>query len=151
MDDPYPIRVATSTDLPAIAAIERAVFSDPWSEAAFATELDGVALVAVHGAHVVGYAFARAVVDEAELRNLAVHPEHRRRSVGRRLLAAVTMALSTGGVRTVYLEVRASNRVARTFYRRLGFAEVGVRARYYRRPVEDAVLMARGVAVSEGA
>ena len=49
--------------------------------------------------------------------------------------------LTARGVRTVYLEVRASNAAARRLYEALGFAEVGRRSRYYRRPVEDAVVL----------
>lgn len=145
MADPYRIRAATSADLPAIAALERAVFSDAWPLGSFRAELNGVALVAVYETDVVGYAFARAAADEGELRNLAVHPEHQRRGVGMRLTAAALDALAAAGARTVYLEVRPSNRAAREFYRQLGFVEVGRRAHYYRRPAEDAVILARKI------
>jgi ribosomal-protein-alanine N-acetyltransferase len=73
---------------------------------------------------------------EAELLNLAVRPEARRRGVGRALLALL-------GGRKVWLEVRASNEAAIRFYESQGFRVYGLRKAYYRDPDEDAVLMAR--------
>lgn len=73
---------------------------------------------------------------EAELLNLAVRPEARRRGVGRALLA-----LLAG--RKVWLEVRASNAAAIRFYESQGFRVCGRRKGYYRDPEEDAVLMVR--------
>lgn len=73
---------------------------------------------------------------EAELLNLAVRPEARRRGVGRALLA-----LLAG--RKVWLEVRASNEAAIRFYESQGFRVCGRRKGYYRNPDEDAVLMVR--------
>lgn len=143
MANPYRIRAAEPADLAAVHAIEREVFSDPWPLESFLAELDGVALVAVSEEAVLGYAFARAAADEGELRNLAIHNAHRRRGLGARLVEAVVGRLAAAGVRTLYLEVRPSNATARTFYRQLGFIEVGRRRRYYRRPVEDALILAR--------
>jgi ribosomal-protein-alanine N-acetyltransferase len=73
---------------------------------------------------------------EAELLNLAVRPEARRRGLGRALLA-----LLAG--RKVWLEVRESNQAAIRFYESQGFRVYGRRRQYYRQPVEDAVLMMR--------
>ena len=62
-------------------------------------------------------------------------------------------ALEFGRVRgatEAFLEVRASNQPALQLYRRYRFTPVGVRARYYTHPVEDAVVMRReGLGVME--
>ena len=47
------------------------------------------------------------------------------------------------GIEAVYLEVRDSNQRARRLYRSRGFEEVGRRRGYYRRPVEDAIVLRR--------
>lgn len=73
---------------------------------------------------------------EFEILNLAVSPAARRRGIGRQMLRYV---LRPG---RWFLEVRGSNRSAREFYRRAGFAEVGERVRYYRDPDENAVVLA---------
>ena len=72
---------------------------------------------------------------EFEILNLAVARSARRRGIGAQLLHAV---LRPG---RWFLEVRESNRVAREFYRRAGFAEAGERVRYYRNPDEKAVVL----------
>jgi ribosomal-protein-alanine acetyltransferase len=95
------------------------------------------------GSRVVGYLFGRVAADEAEVLNLAVHPEHRRRGVARTLLDRAMSAFREAGAKTVYLEVRETNHVAQEFYRSYGFQAVGKRPRYYRNPPEAAVLMAR--------
>jgi len=48
-------------------------------------------------------------------------------------------------VRELALEVRVSNGAAQALYRSHGFQLVGLRRGYYRRPEEDALLMARKV------
>lgn len=130
--------------LAAIAAIERACFAEPWSEAALAAELgreESYFVAAVHGGVPVGYAGMQTVLDEGYVANIAVCPTARRQGLGR----ALTCALLTEGrrrqLRFLTLEVRPSNTAACTLYRQLGFAEVGRRRRFYRMPDEDALLM----------
>ena len=65
----------------------------------------------------------------------------RYREVRRELLEAVTAAARDGGTDVLFLEVRAGNERARNLYKSAGFRETGRRKAYYRRPVEDAVLM----------
>ena len=107
-------------------------------------------LVAVAaGNDVVGYAIAHAVADEGEILNLGVAAVHRRQGVGRRLVLATMEALAARGARTVYLEVRESNAAARGLYQQLGFGEVGRRSRYYRQPVEDAILLRAAISAKQ--
>lgn len=144
MDDRFPIRPAASADLPALAALERTCFSDPWSAQGFGELLampEVVSLVAGRDGEVAGYAMARAVLAEGELLNLAVAPAARRQGIGERLLAAALEALRLRGVGQVFLEVRESNAAARRLYERHGFRTVGCRPRYYQRPAEDALVM----------
>lgn len=140
------IRPARRDDLDAIAAIERASFTDPWSRASLAAVLGHPLtrmLVAEDAGHVVGYIIARYVVDEADIANLAVDVPYRGRGIAARLLDA---ALDIGrqlGTTQIFLEVRDSNRAARALYAGRGFEEIGRRARYYVHPVEDAIVMRR--------
>ena len=58
--------------------------------------------------------------------------------------ARVPAGGGAGGVRSMQLEVRASNESrARAFYRRLGFRDVFVREGFYDFPADDAVVMAK--------
>ena len=94
--------------------------------------------VSACGIRVAGFLVSRTLVEgEAELLNLAVAPEFRRRGVARRLVESL-LAESPG---VVYLEVRESNRTARKFYNSMGFQEVSSRSGYYRNPPEAAIVM----------
>ncbi len=124
------------------------MFSDPWSANDFADCLaSGIPfLVAEQQGAVAGYVIAHGAGDEGEILNLGVAPAHQRHGVGRALVEQVLALLARAGARVVFLEVRESNAVARRLYQSLGFAEVARRARYYRRPVEDAVILRTAVA-----
>lgn len=127
-------------------AIEAASFADPWSLRDFAETLAAgvgvVFLAAVAGDdHVVGYLIARQMADEGEILNLGVDPKCRRHGVGKFLVSAGLERLRSLGARQVFLEVRESNAAARALYEGFAFAEVSRREKYYRRPVEDAILL----------
>ncbi len=79
--------------------------------------------------------------DEGEILNLAVAPDGRRRGLGHALVRRVLEGLTSRGAQAIYLEVRESNASARRLYAGHGFREVGRRKQYYRRPVEDAIVL----------
>ena len=129
------------------------MFSDPWSAKDFAECVNsGVPfLVAEQQGIVAGYVVAHYAADEGEILNLGVAAAHRRQGIGRALVERVLQTLVQRGVGTVYLEVRASNAAARQLYESLGFGEVARRARYYRRPIEDAVVLRAAIPAAGGA
>jgi ribosomal-protein-alanine N-acetyltransferase len=137
------IRAFDPADLDAIHRIEREVFSDPWSRHALASAATGIALVAEGEGHVAGYLFARRAADEMEILNVAVRPSDRRRGIGEALVREACRIGVEEDARAAFLEVRESNADAVALYRQLGFREVGRRQAYYRRPVEDALVLAR--------
>ena len=130
-----------------VHAIEQSVFADPWSSQDFRDCLSSDALflvaAAADGGGVAGYVVALDAADEGEILNLAVAPGGRRHGLGRALVRVILDALAGQGVRHVYLEVRESNAPARGLYAAHGFKEVGRRKQYYRRPVEDAIVLRR--------
>jgi ribosomal-protein-alanine N-acetyltransferase len=139
-----------AADVDAVAALERAIFGDPWSERSFLEilELDHVRgfVLDDNAGALLGYAFCSSVADEGEILNMAVAPEHRRRGLGKCLLAACLAWLAEHGAAKVYLEVRRSNGAAIAMYAEAGFGTLGVRPNYYRKPTEDAVTMALDLA-----
>lgn len=152
MDDRCRIRPATEADLEAMARIEKESFSDPWSKWTLRGMIQrGGALVATLGDSLVGYLFEHSAAHQGEILNLAVERAHRRRGVGRALLEAALENMRPRGVRLVFLEVRESNLGAQRFYQRLGFRQVGRRRKYYRKPPEDALVLAIDLAVESGA
>src|SRR5512147_1757840 len=78
------IRPAQAADLPALVAIERVAFTDPWSRGDFEDCLGmGVQILVAEGdSGVVGYIVGRAMGDQGEILNLGVPLSARRRGVG---------------------------------------------------------------------
>jgi ribosomal-protein-alanine N-acetyltransferase len=122
------------------------VFTDPWPAAGFDPLLGPFTRVTVtEDGTVAAYVVARCVRDEAEILNLAVHPDHTRRGLGTALVRDVVEDLARSGARWVFLEVRVSNVGARAFYERMGFEARGRRRGYYSHPREDALVLAREI------
>ena len=127
-----------------VAALEKCCFSDPWSENSIRTELSNplsLWLVALDGATVAGYIGSQSVEGEADMMNVAVHPDYRRQGIGRELVTGLVSALKEKGVYSLALEVRASNAPAIALYEQMGFAQVGLRPNYYRNPKENALIL----------
>lgn len=144
-------RRMSRADLPAVVAIERRSFPRPWSVAAFERELDlpwSTVEVAVEqtlgGERIVGYVAWWRVADEVHLMNVAVHPDARRRGVGRWLVDRVLAAAGRVRARAVLLEVRCDNTGARRLYDETGFRPIGLRRGYYG-PGQDALVLERAL------
>ncbi len=133
-------------------AIEQASFTDPWSLRDFreCVASDIVFLVAAAPEGVAGYVIAQDAADEGEILNLAVASARLRGGIGRALVEQVLAALAERGARQVFLEVRESNGAARALYASLRFEEVGRRSSYYRRPVEDAIVLRAAIPADGG-
>ena len=90
---------------------------------------------------ILGFAVFHRVMDEVELRNLAVDPDHQEQGVGKALLVEGRRRLIESGARRVFLEARASNSPALRLYYALGFWMHSRRMDYYRDPTEDALVL----------
>jgi ribosomal-protein-alanine acetyltransferase len=90
---------------------------------------------------VAGFIVVSLLPFQAEVEIIAVAPQFQRRGLARRLFAVLADELRACQPTELLLELRASNLPALAFYRSLGFAETGLRPRYYHDPIEDALLM----------
>lgn len=130
--------------VPQVAELEKLCFPDPWSEESVGGELDNplsLWLVAVEKEVVIGYIGSQAVMDEADIMNVAVHPAHRRKGIAEALLDALQSILAQTGVHSLTLEVRPSNASAIALYQKKGYLQVGRRPNYYHKPKEDALIL----------
>ncbi|SJN08710.1 Ribosomal-protein-S18p-alanine acetyltransferase [Leucobacter sp. 7(1)] len=145
------IRPATSADLDALWQIESTVFADSaWSRVSLAEEL-----AAEHRSYLVletvpedgtapavwGYGGVFVVGAVGDVQTIGLLSDARGAGNGRRLMEALIAAAATRGARELFLEVRADNPVAHALYVSLGFAEIGVRPRYYQPEGVDAIVM----------
>ncbi len=133
------------SDLAAIMQVETLSFSDPWSESSFVDELTANDLayyiVPVVGGKVVGYAGMWVVLEEAQITNIAVHPDFRGQGIGKATLYYLMELAKQLGACKMTLEVRESNTTAQYLYGLQGFTVTGKRPKYYPDNGEDAILM----------
>ena len=134
----------TAEHVPQVAQLEKICFADPWSELSISLELTNVWsywVVALDGDTVVGYVGSQSSIDEADIMNVAVHPDYRRQGIAEKLINTLVADLKKRGCHALLLEVRVSNTPAITLYEKLGFVQVGCRKNYYRNPKEDALIL----------
>ena len=134
----------TRAHLREVLTIDALVYPRPWSASLFKQELaspDRVHLVAIADEAVVGHAGLMLLHDEGHVSTVAVHPDHQRGGIARRLMIALTRAAIERDMASLTLEVRTSNRAAQELYRAFGFVPAGVRRNYYTDGDEDALVM----------
>ncbi len=136
----HPVR---QEDIRQLAALERLCFSEPWSETALCLFLGTEAYAAVLSEEDVAVAYGGLLwgVEEAQVLNLAVAPDARRKGYGRRVMDALIAEAAARDCAQMSLEVRASNTPAIALYLRLGFETRGRRKNFYKHPTEDALVM----------
>ena len=144
------LRSMRADDIPQVAALDHLSFADPWPQGSFEYELKAnnysLCLVAEdpeapESENIVGALVIWLIVDEAHIATIAVHPDHRHRGIGRRLLAeGLLQAAERGAVKSL-LEVRSGNAEALHLYYGFGFKAVGLRPNYYPTEQEDALLL----------
>lgn len=153
-----------------IAALESAIFPDPWSvksieqtlenpqakiwavtaepksmsgqpQNAGQKSLPGQPQTASLPRQILGYVIFYYVLDEGEIARIATSPEHRRQGVAAKLLEKMRAFSHDQNITRWLLDVRKSNEPAIHFYEAAGFARDGVRKNFYANPTEDAILM----------
>ncbi|MEW9503263.1 ribosomal protein S18-alanine N-acetyltransferase [Jeotgalibacillus marinus] len=138
-------RWMTIEDIDSVMAVEEESFTVPWRREAFENELminqfAKYLLLEVEG-EVVGYCGLWLIMDEAHITNVAVVPRLRGHKLGEALMKKVVKLAIETGAKTMTLEVRVSNHIAQSLYRKLGFSDGGIRKNYYSDNQEDALVM----------
>lgn len=139
------MRRMTVSDLSAVLEIERKNYQFPWDEDIFkdcfkanydlrvCEELD----------RILGYCIVSMGVGEAHILNISVDPSEQNQGIGRKMLEHM-IENTRGKAETLFLEVRPSNSVAISLYKKIGFNEIGIRKGYYpaENGREDAIMLA---------
>jgi ribosomal-protein-alanine N-acetyltransferase len=138
------IRPATVNDMKSMLQIEQAVFPSPWTDKHFLYELKenpyAFVMVAEVNQIVVGYVDFWITFQQAQINNLAVHPQLQRKKIGTTLLQDALQRIQSAGCDRITLEVSVSNVAAQRLYRRDGFKMILTKKGYYDNG-EDAFLM----------
>ena len=145
----YNMYFISEDDIPGIAGLEELCFSCPMNSdnlRAFLLGENGCSFVVYETENIkrdipCAYGGMMTVLDEAQILNIATHPEHRGKGLGRAVTCRLIDEARSRGISFITLEVRRSNVVARRLYGSLGFTDVGVLKNYYREPTEDGLIM----------
>ena len=138
------IRRMTTKDVPVVVRIENEIFSEPWSADSFRIGLEtknDIYLVAEEDGEILGYCGLWGVIDEGQITNVAVAPQHRRRGIAEKMLRELMQQAAEADFAEFALEVRVSNAPAIALYHKLGFHDAGIRKDFYAKPREDAIIM----------
>lgn len=138
------IRPMKSEDTEAVALLEAANFSQPWSHRDFMemlTKEDVLYVVAVHEERVVGCCGVWNICGDGNISNVLVEEGLRLQGIGKLLLQTILTWGEELGITAYTLEVRVSNAPAIHLYENLGFERAGIRPRFYKKPEEDALIM----------
>ncbi len=142
----YHIRPMEDRDISTVEQIEKSIFSLPWSAKYFADAAntpENVYLVCECTGEIAGYCGMWTVLGEGNITNIAVSPAYRRSGVAEALLKELERRARLKDVTIFFLEVRQSNEAAKRLYEKLGYSPIGVRKRFYEKPVEDAIVMSK--------
>jgi len=154
----FGIRSLELNDINPLEEMERICFPDPYTAGLWMQEWNNalsytfvaIAVAESHGPEIIGYLNFWLVSDEAQLHRLAVKREYRRSGIAGGLLAYLFGALRKMSVKSVQIEVRASNLSAIGCYEKYGFIIIGRRRGYYGGSDEDALLLEASVVETAG-
>jgi len=119
--------------LDAICTLEAATFGVPWKRIDFVNDLesaDSCCMALLSGGILVGYLFAKAVLDEICLNKICVAASWQGRGFGKTLLAGFIDSVKKSSAR-VFLEVDSTNTPAVRLYSGFGFRTVRIRNAIY--------------------
>ena len=138
------IEKMNSTNIPGVKEICDLSFSSPWSLSSLNNELSNerTAYVVVKlGNKVIGFGGMRILFDEADITNIAVHPDYRGHNFGDIIVENLIITAKELGATSMTLEVRVSNTPAINLYKKYNFTIEGTRKNYYENPREDGYIM----------
>lgn len=119
-------------------------FSSPWSIDSLNKELtnERAAYIVIKlGDKVVGFGGMWTLFDEADITNIAVHPDYRGHNFGDIIVENLIKTAKELGATCMTLEVRASNTPAINLYKKHNFTIEGTRKNFYENPKEDGHIM----------
>jgi [ribosomal protein S18]-alanine N-acetyltransferase len=136
------IRSAELSDVPAALNIaQQAPAASQWTAEQYRSVIaQGVMLVAERENKICGFIAAQTRAGDWEIENVVVAKENLRQGVASQLLSEIMRRARVAKISEVILEVRESNRAARSLYEKMGFRRQGIRPAYYRNPSETAIL-----------
>lgn len=130
----------------ALTSRERAATPYPWTARNLEDSFNASAnaYLIAHQSESIGYCVVQVVLDEAELLNIVIFKPFQSQGFGAKAIQNLKLKLASSGVKILFLEVRASNVIAKGLYEKMGFEVLNTRQSYFRvanQITEDALVM----------
>ena len=146
------IQSATQELLADTLELDRLCFDGIWTEAAYQREIDSPnsSLFVLSTPklknnyselQLIGMGCLWAILDEAHITLLGIHPDYRGQKLGQFLLCNLLQNAVDRGLKRATLEVSEKNISAISLYKKFGFAVAGKRRNYYPKTGEDALVL----------
>jgi [ribosomal protein S18]-alanine N-acetyltransferase len=138
----------TADWLDRVVALDRICLGQLWSAAQYQREFESpnsdiLILIDVDAQAILAYGCVWAIVDEAHITILAVHPDYRHQGFGQLLLWGLLRSAVDRELARATLEVRVDNAAALQLYEKFGFKVAGRRKKYYDN-IDDALILWKG-------
>ncbi len=134
-------------DVEDILQIENSIYSNPWTEGIFkdCIRIGYNSWVYTEQGQLLSYGLVAVAVEEAHILNLCVLPDAQGQGHGKRMLYKLIAVAEERQARSIFLEVRKSNEIAKKLYQQEGFNRIGLRKGYYPSACgrEDALVFAK--------
>lgn len=136
--------------LAAVVELDQVCLGGLWSLEGYQRELDSpnselLVLSVPQGKseqyRIIGVGCFWAILEEAHITLLAIHPDYQRQGLGQVLLLTLLEKAVKRGLERATLEVRESNEAALGLYKKFGFKVAGRRKGYYQHTKEDALIL----------
>ena len=131
------------SQLDEIVSIENSSFEKPWTrnqiKGDIQANISSENWVYTLDGKVVGYIFGWISQNKFYVHNIAVHSDHLRKKIGKKLIKHIILIVADQKVNVILLEVSVNNFSARKCYQSLGFVQTGIRKDYYSKG-DDAIL-----------
>lgn len=138
------LKKLTKEDVDGLYEVSSLSLKETWSLGSIEQELSNKFaryIVCKDGDKVIGFIGAWLIASEGQITNLAVHPDYRKKGIGKKLMKSLISSLKNEDCNAITLEVRESNTVAKNLYKNLGFLSEGIRKNFYEDNKEDANIM----------
>ena len=124
----------SQNEIETIALLERQSSESPWSKNQLSESIlnpNNLCYAVSIKSQIVGYVIAMPATDSADILNITIQKDFKRKGYASSLIDYLTKELISKGIKTIFLEVRRGNFAAISLYSSLGFEEISVRKNYY--------------------
>ena len=135
-----------------LSETEKICIPDGWSAESFKSEAlkdNGIVLYIQEDNGIISALLtAYTAIGEADITNVAVLPEYRRKGYAISLISEFEKIIPED-TEDIFLEVRESNQSAINLYLKAEFEKISVRKRFYSNPTENALIMKKKAGIKK--